>query len=124
MQQLVREATREKYLLDLVITDVEDAKHKVLPKITDHECVLVYFDLPVPETEAKQRLVWKYGDADWNGLRDELAKTDWSKLEACTVDQATEVLNDGILKTAQHTHTKTETANQEVNASLGQQQSG
>ena len=36
MQQLVREATREQYLLDLVLSDVEACKCKVLPRIADH----------------------------------------------------------------------------------------
>ena len=54
MQQIVQEATRGKYKLDLVLTDVEEAKCKVLPPLADHNCVLVHFDLPVPGNETRE----------------------------------------------------------------------
>ena len=69
LQQLVQEATRGDYILDLAITYVEDAKVKILPKIADHSCVLVHFKLPVPESDVKQRQVWNFKDADWEGLK-------------------------------------------------------
>jgi hypothetical protein len=57
-QQLVREATRGEYLLDLVLSDVEGVRCTVLPKIADHGRVLAQFKLTVPETVCTERLVW------------------------------------------------------------------
>ena len=65
LQQLVREATREQYMLDLVMSDVETLKCKVLPKIADHNLVHAHFNLLVPKTNVRERLVWKYVNADW-----------------------------------------------------------
>jgi hypothetical protein len=101
MRQLVHEPTREQYLLDLAITDVEDAKYKVLPKIADHSCILVYFDLPVPKTEVKERRVWRYQKADWNALKTNLASHDWSVLEVGSVDDAAEAFTRDILHIAE-----------------------
>ena len=56
MQQLVHEATRGDYVLDLAITDLEDAKVKVLPKIADHNCLLKHFELPVPESNVTKQI--------------------------------------------------------------------
>ena len=57
--QLVKEPTRNEYLLDLVITDMVGSSASVLSKIADHQAVLV--KLPIPEvTEmAMTREVWK-----------------------------------------------------------------
>ena len=82
------------------MTDVEEAKCKVLPKIADHELVLCYFDLPVPETEKCDREVWKYGKADWDAVRTELSLVDWDKLELGSTDQAAETLSHEILRAA------------------------
>ena len=49
MQQLVRGATRNQYLLDLVISDVEGLRCEVLSKIADHALVLARMNLPVPD---------------------------------------------------------------------------
>ena len=51
MQQMVREATREQYLLDLVLTDVDGLRVQVLPKIADHSVVQAQATLVVPTTE-------------------------------------------------------------------------
>ena len=88
MQQLVHEATRGDYLLDLAITDVEDAKVKVLPKIADHNCLLIHFELPVPESDVTKRQVWRFRDADWERLKKELATTHWEVLKLMDVDGA------------------------------------
>ena len=45
--QLVREPTRDEYLLVLAIKDMDGASAKVLPKIADHEAGPV--KLPIPE---------------------------------------------------------------------------
>ena len=48
----------------------------MLPKIADRAIVVAEMDLPVPEFEIQERIVWKYGKADWDTLRSEFATTD------------------------------------------------
>ena len=64
LQQLVREATCEQYLLDLLLSDIEGVKCRVLPKIADHGRVLAQLKLAVLETVYKERTVWRYLKAD------------------------------------------------------------
>ena len=54
--QLVHQPTREGNLLDLVLTDI-DAKCDVLPKIADHNAVMVKVNLEVPQVKRCSRLV-------------------------------------------------------------------
>ena len=91
---MVREPTRDKYLLDLVLTDIEGAKCKVLPKLADHACVLVQCRLPIPQAEVKQCWVWRYDKADWDSLRDTLKNIDWDSLCDGSADLAAERLTN------------------------------
>ena len=63
--QVVREPTREAYLLDLVLTDVAGTKAKVIPGVSDHEIVIASCKLSVPGCETHRRTVWQFRDADW-----------------------------------------------------------
>ena len=45
--QIVREPTRQEYLLDLAVTDIHGASSEVMPKIADHKGVLI--KLPLTE---------------------------------------------------------------------------
>ena len=70
--QLVREPTREKYLLDLAFTDVENCSSIVLPYIADHKMVMSQLPLPeILETNVS-REVWVFAKADWNHLSEAL----------------------------------------------------
>ena len=40
LQQMVKERTQSDYLLDLLLTDVDGVRCKVLPKIADHKLLL------------------------------------------------------------------------------------
>ena len=64
MFQVVREPTRNEYLLDLACTDIAGSKATVLPKIADHNAVRI--DLPIPEIKevSISRTVWHLKDAD------------------------------------------------------------
>ena len=101
LQQLVQEATRGDYILDLAITEVEDAKVKILPKIADHSCVLVHFKLPVPESDVTKRQVWSFKDADWEGLKNELSDAYWDKLKIMDVDEAAATWTKLVLAAAE-----------------------
>ena len=79
--QIVRQPTRNDYLLDLVITDIGGAKADVLSYIADHKGVLVKLPLTaVSETEIK-REVWDLKNADWKALHKELSEMNWSSLK-------------------------------------------
>jgi hypothetical protein len=80
LQQLVREPTRDQYLLDLVLSDVVAMKCKVLPKIADHCLVHSHFNITVPKTDIKERLVWNYSQADWEGVRSRVENADCENL--------------------------------------------
>ena len=64
MSQLVREPTRNEYLLDLVCTDICKSTVTVLPRIADHKSLLV--KLPIPEVleRSVKREVWMLKKAD------------------------------------------------------------
>ena len=49
LEQHVRSPTREGYLLDLCLCDLDEIECKVLPKIADHSIVEVVLSLPVQE---------------------------------------------------------------------------
>ena len=57
--------------------------------------------LPVPETETKKRIVWRYGKADWDALRTKLDSVDWTELQHCSVDDAAQLWTQQILQAAQ-----------------------
>ena len=79
--QLVREPTREDYLLDLVLTNISPCTVSVLPAIADHKSVLT--KLPVPEVleVSIKREVWILAKANWKSLSNELLDYDWKKID-------------------------------------------
>ena len=79
--QLLRESTRQDYLLDLVLTDISPCSISVLPSIADHKSVLT--KLPVPEVleTTIKREVWILAKADWKSLTKDLLAYDWKNLD-------------------------------------------
>ena len=96
MQQIVREPTRGDYLLDLVISNVEALKCKVLSNIADHCLVSACFDLPVPVSINQDRIVWQFPKADWDDLRAKIVDNDWSNLEASSADVGAEFFTSEV----------------------------
>ena len=99
-RQLVKEPTRGANLLDLLMTDIDDVKCKVLPAIADHSGILASLKLRVPKTETVQRLVWNYLAADWYGLRNKLYAASWSVFSRLPPDEGAEYLTSTILAAA------------------------
>ncbi len=90
-KQLVRKPTREGHLLDLVLSDMNEAlKTTVLPKIADHNVVRTRFALQVPQTTLHRREVFLYKSADWNGMRRFFRNSEWSWIDQLGVDDACE----------------------------------
>ena len=86
--QMVKEPTRNDYLLDLVITDIGGSVAKVLPKIADHNAVLVKVPkLAVKELEV-EREVWMLKKAKWSSIKKELMSMDWRILQRGTAEDA------------------------------------
>ena len=50
-------------------------KTEVLPMIADHKPVMATLKLSVPSHVVAGRKVWRYGQADWERLRDMLDDT-------------------------------------------------
>ena len=97
-RQVVREPTRESYLLDLVLTDIDDLKAKVVPGISDRDIVITSLKLSLPERNICQRAVWQFRDAVWDQLRDSLYEEDWSSIDATDTNMAAQQMTDTILK--------------------------
>jgi len=75
----VRSPTRENYLLDLVLSDLQSSiRTRVLPGISDHSMVLAAFDTGIPVQGTSERVVWKYHLADWSSMRSELGARIWN----------------------------------------------
>ena len=88
LQQLVRDPTREQYLLDLYLTDIPATKSKVGPYIADHRMLLA--TLPLPETQTLQisRQRFNVRKANWDALTNALVSTDWSAIDRGTANNA------------------------------------
>ena len=94
-EERVRKPTREKYLLDLVLTDMgASVSSKVLPKVDDHNQVLTTVSLGLPVEVQETRECWVYSKANWAGLRRELASTNWDFLDNLDANEAQRSLTD------------------------------
>ena len=102
LRQMVREPTREQHLLDLVLTDIESVKCKVLPKIADHNVVETSLKLSVPQQAPVKREVWDYRKADWEQLVDSLGEANWIDIMAgATVHEAAQAMTDKIMEASE-----------------------
>ena len=78
LKEALRDPTRGDYLLDLALTDLDEMKCMVRPKLADHRGLWLTLPLTVPETGVVERIVWQFKTADWDGLRNALELHDWS----------------------------------------------
>ena len=86
--QLVREPTREQYLLDLFLSDLLEIRMKVLPVIADHKAILAHVPLPEISEKTMCRYSWKLDQANWGELEKELEGIDWQMLAQGTAQDA------------------------------------
>jgi len=109
--QLVKEPTRNDYLLDLAITDVIKSKASVLPQIADHRGIMTRLPLPEVLESQQSRVVWILKKANWGAITEELKNFEWSGLDQGSAEDALnhflEVLWQTLLK---HIPRKTATA--------------
>ena len=76
LQQLVREPTRQQYLLDLFLTSAAGTKVGVGPYIADHRFLSA--TIPVPETTSLHfnREKFNISRANWSGPKTALTRID------------------------------------------------
>ena len=69
LQQIVKEPTRNEYLLDLFLTDIARAKVKTGNYLADHKYLLA--KIPVPEISQRliRRKAFKLANANWKDLK-------------------------------------------------------
>lgn len=59
-EQMVKGPTRGEYLLDLVMTDIEQMRHRILSKLADHALIWAQLVISIPTSVASKRQVWQY----------------------------------------------------------------
>ena len=76
LRQLVRQPTRDKYLLDVALTGVPDCKAFSYSAVADHRSVVPKIFFKVTETVSHTREMWNFRIADWERLSNEIAESD------------------------------------------------
>ena len=97
LQQMVKQPTRGEYLLDLLLSDLEDTKCKVVSNIADHKGLLVSLPCKVPRTAFVTREVWQFAEADWDGLKEAIGAHDWSDLVSGDVHTGANIFTEQLL---------------------------
>ena len=83
--------TRENYLLDLILSDVQNVEVKKGAKIADHSCLIATLKDSLRQNPPVERLLWQTARADWNTLEASFERFNWQILEEGTVDEAVDV---------------------------------
>ncbi len=106
LQQLVTEPTRGDYLLDLVLTDINQGLScSVVPGVLDrdHRGVIVEANISIPSAEATSRECFDFGKARWSDIHKAFNNIDWAAFfEGKGPDEAASALSEKILGIAKH----------------------
>ena len=76
------------------------AKTEVLPKIIDHNAVMLTLGIPQIQEVRAARMVCDYRNAQWERLKEELDAEDWISMKAMSADVAASFLTSKILSLA------------------------
>ena len=98
MRQLVREPTRGKYVLDLVLTDVPDCTARPCAAVADHKGVLTQVTFKIPETATHQREVWHFREADWERMVSNMEETSWKFISATVPSEGAKRFTEELLR--------------------------
>ena len=98
LRQLVKEPTRGKYILDLVLTDVPDCSAKPCAAVADHNGVLTQVKFKIPETASHEREVWHFSDADWERLESNIEDANWDFLITTFPSEGAQRLTEQLLR--------------------------
>eukprot|EP00973_Karenia_brevis_P025039 3451317-Karenia_brevis.AAC.1 len=86
---------------------------KVLPKITDHNPVLLEVACSEPSTCPVERTYWRFARASWTSLRDSLSSVDWGAFSnGLTADHLASKLTIRILSQARRFTPRYESSSQ------------
>ena len=96
-KQFVKEPTRGKYILDLVLTDVTDSAASTLATVAHHRYVLTKLQFKVPETSTYQREIWHFKDADLVKLATNIEDTNWDFRSSYAPSQKTRPMTEKLL---------------------------
>ena len=88
LHQHVKAPTRQQYLLDLCLSDIDRISVKTEAQVADHKALHISVPLEVPKTINIPRYVWKFKAASWQDLKRELQVVDWQPMHRGSVDQA------------------------------------
>ena len=103
LRQVVRAPTRNEYLLDLCLTDIEGVKVSIEPSISDHNALMIRVPLQIEKHVVISREVWHYRGATWHALKQELSQWNWQPLNYGSVDNAVNMFVD-VLSTILSKH--------------------
>ena len=81
LRQLVKEPTRNEYLLDLCLSDLKQVQVQIKPKIADHHALLATVKCTSFVHRISQRQVWHFKGAAWQNIRCEVKEFDWQVLK-------------------------------------------
>ena len=76
LRQLVKEPTRNEYLLDLVLADIDSVKIQVGSSIADHRSVCIDVADTLECNYFPTRQLFQFVDADWLGIKIRLNSID------------------------------------------------
>ena len=95
--QLIREPTRDPYLLDLCLCDIHGTKTCVLPKIADHKGLLITLPVDKPVVIEMPRKVWHFKGAAWQNLKCALKNVNWRHLNEGSPNDAVNFFSDTLI---------------------------
>ena len=81
LRQMVDRPTRGQYLLDLVMSDIDDMKIKHTPTIADHQGLLITTPIFQPDAKKLYREVWNFRQAKWSEMRTTLKDIPWTCMD-------------------------------------------
>jgi hypothetical protein len=94
----VKQPTRDNYLLDLVLSDMQSIGTKVVAKIAVHQGVKITIPDSLETRALPLRHVWHYRDAEWEAMEKNLQDFDWHILDSGSVDDAIAIFYDKVYK--------------------------
>ena len=91
--------TRDRYLLDLVLTDCDFITADVVPGFSDHFGTKVTIKFTMPQQEVVERFCFNYKKANWEALINDLHQVNWMMfLGGLDVDDAVTTFTRELLR--------------------------
>ena len=99
LEQIVKAPTRDRYLLDLVLTDCDFITADVVPGFSDHFGTKATIKFTMPQQEVVERFCFNYKKANWEALSNDLHQVNWRMfLGGLDVDDAVTTFTRELLR--------------------------